>query len=60
MSRELPPCDHDECGPLECKRPECQKCGERIRGHSYLKDGRLLCGLCLDDEMNAKAKVLAE
>lgn len=21
MSRELPPCDHDECGPSECKRP---------------------------------------
>lgn len=20
MSRELPPCDHDECGPTHCKR----------------------------------------
>jgi DNA-binding ferritin-like protein len=21
MSRELPPCDHDECPPSHCKRP---------------------------------------
>lgn len=30
----------------------CDKCGERIRGHSYLSDGMLLCGLCLDDSSN--------
>jgi hypothetical protein len=30
----------------------CDICGERIRGHSYLKDGMILCGLCLDDEQN--------
>lgn len=30
----------------------CDKCGERIRGHSYLSGGLLLCGLCLDDGSN--------
>ena len=34
----------------------CEVCGENIRGHSNLKDGRLLCGLCLDDELNPKPK----
>lgn len=34
----------------------CDVCGERFRGLSYLKDGRLLCGLCLDDELNSEKR----
>jgi len=24
MSRIMPPCDHDECSPIECTRPKLQ------------------------------------
>ena len=37
------------------QKPCCDSCGERIRGYSYLRDGMLLCGLCLDDENNKEA-----
>ena len=50
MSRELPPCDHDECPPTHCKRP----------AHSLHRDGYAAgpprydhkCKRCGDDFSN--------
>ena len=43
----------DLLAPTRLSRKCCQKCGERIRGSVYRLNKKTLCGLCIDDEINA-------
>lgn len=58
ISKSLPPCDHDDCGPTGCKRevlPPSQECG--VCGHRDALDV-LKCDECGYDfpELNTETQ----
>ena len=39
--------------PVRVSRKCCARCGERIRGSVYRMNQKTLCGLCVEDEIEA-------